>query len=60
MPAHTLLALLPYTNLARRLSAGEVIQKLQPLAEAVPAWDLARGPLEEMIASVHSFVEVSG
>lgn len=60
VPAHALLALLPYTNLARRMGAGEVIRKLQPLAEAVPAWDLARGPLEEMIASVDGFVERSG
>jgi hypothetical protein len=60
VPAHALLALLPYTNLARRMGAGEVIKKLQPLAEAVPAWDLARGPLEEMIASVEGFVEGSG
>jgi hypothetical protein len=59
VPAHALLALLPYTNLARRLGAGEVIKTLQPLAEAVPAWDLARGPLEEMIASVEGFVEGS-
>ena len=59
-PAHALLALLPYTNLARRMGAGEVIKKLRPLAEAVPAWDLARGPLEQMIASVEDFVAESG
>jgi hypothetical protein len=60
VPAHALLALLPYTNLVRRMNAGEVVKKLQPLAEAVPAWDLARGRLEEMIACVEGFVERSG
>jgi hypothetical protein len=60
VPAHALLALLPYTNLVHRMGAGEVIRKLQPLAEAVPAWDLARRPLEEMIASVEGLVEARG
>jgi len=56
-PAHALLALLPYTNLALRLDAGEVIRRLRPLAGVVPAWDLARGPLDEMVGTVEDILD---
>jgi hypothetical protein len=58
-PAHALLALLPYTNLALRMDAGEVIRRLRPLAESIPAWDLTRGPLAEMTTTIEDMLERS-
>ena len=52
--AHALLALLPYTNLRSSGSPGEAIQRLAPLADRVPAFDLGRGPLDEMARSVEA------
>jgi hypothetical protein len=51
-PAHALIALLPYSNLIRRVEPGEAIRHIRPLADVVPAYDLGRGPLEEMAQSV--------
>jgi hypothetical protein len=51
-PAHALLALLPYTNLRSTVPFGEAIRTLAPLADRVPAFDLGRGPIAEMVAAV--------
>jgi hypothetical protein len=52
--AHALLALLPYTTLVSGTPLGESIRMLAPLADAVPAFDLARGPLDRMVAAVEA------
>lgn len=59
-PAHALLALLPYTNVARRMPTGEAIRCLLPLAETVPACDLERAPLETMAAAVEDLLDQPG
>jgi hypothetical protein len=51
-PAHALLALFPYTNLASRCTPGEAIRILAPFANRVPPFDLGRGPLAEMATVV--------
>jgi len=51
-PAHALLALLPYSNLIARRGIGDAIRRIRPLADAVPAYDLGRGPLDKMVQSV--------
>jgi len=53
-PAGALLALLPYCNLPRLSSVGSALEQLAPLADAVPAFDLGRGPLPEMVAALES------
>jgi hypothetical protein len=52
VPAHASLTLLPYTNLARQMDPGTVLDRLTNVAEQVPAYILARQPLEAMAASV--------
>jgi hypothetical protein len=54
--AQAVLALLPYSNLIRRLDAGDVIGRLAPLAEAVPVFDLGRGPLPQMARTVETLL----
>jgi hypothetical protein len=56
-PAHALLALLPYAQMIRRLDAGEAIRRLRPLAEAVPAYDLGRGTLADMVKVIECILE---
>lgn len=56
-PAHALLALLPYSNFVRQRGPGGGIQGIQPLADAVPVFDLGRGGLAEMVQRVESFVD---
>jgi hypothetical protein len=56
-PAHALLALLPYAHLIRRLDPGEAIRRLTPLAEAVPAYDLERGALADMVKAIECVIE---
>jgi hypothetical protein len=56
-PAQGALALLPYTNLIRRLDTGDVIRRVAPLASVVPTYDLARGPLPEMVATVERMLD---
>jgi hypothetical protein len=46
-----LLALAPYSN-RRQAGYGHALEALQPLADRVPAFDLGRGPLAEMVARV--------
>jgi hypothetical protein len=54
--ARALLALLPYASLARQVDPGTAIRRLAPLADAVPAYDLGRGPLPGMVAAVERLV----
>lgn len=50
VPAHAVLALLPYVVAQRTLDPGDAIRRVAPLAGHVAAFDLARGPLDEMAA----------
>jgi adenylate kinase family enzyme len=56
-PAQAVLALLPYSNLIRRQDAGIIISRLAPLAAAVPAYDLDRGPLDTMVDTVERLLD---
>ncbi len=51
-PADAALSLMPYSNLMRTLPFPEALAPIATLMSAVPAWDLPRGPLPEMIESV--------
>jgi hypothetical protein len=42
----------PYTNLRGGISLGEAIRTLAPLLDRVPAFDIGRAPLAEMVAGV--------
>jgi hypothetical protein len=53
-PARALLALLPYSNVARVHDFGEAIRRIRPLAATVPVYDLGRGPLADMVKSVEA------
>jgi hypothetical protein len=57
VPAHALLALVPYTNQRSRRALGDVIRILAPLADRVPAFDLGRGPLLRMAEAVEALLE---
>jgi hypothetical protein len=46
--AVALLSLLPLTNVIRRNEAGGVIAALAPFADAIPAFDIGRGPVPLM------------
>jgi len=50
------LALLPYSNLARRPDLETAISRVSLLAARVPMYDLPRGPLSEMIAAIERVV----
>jgi hypothetical protein len=54
--AHALLAVLPYTNVIRRTDAGTVIRHFQPLMTRVPAYDLGRGAIDAMTATVEGLL----
>jgi hypothetical protein len=41
----------------RRLDLGEAILCLKPLAEAVPAYDLGRGALADMVKAIECVIE---
>jgi hypothetical protein len=56
-PAHALLALLHHAHLIRRLDLGAAILCLKPLVEAVPAYDLRRGALGDMVESIDCTLE---
>ncbi len=55
-PAQALLALFPYTSLCRS-GPGTALQRLQPLANLVPSYDLGRGALLDMTCSIERLVE---
>lgn len=55
-PAHALMSLLPYSNLARRLDTHDAIGRLEPIANAVPAFDLARDDLSAMVQQVEDLI----
>jgi len=50
--AQALLAAAPYSNVIRRQGFPAALERLQPLVEAAPAFDLGRGPLPAMIAAI--------
>jgi hypothetical protein len=52
-PAHAAMSLLPYTNLVRTQSFPRAFPPVAELMSRTPAWDLARAPLPEMIATVN-------
>jgi hypothetical protein len=52
VPAHALFALLPYSNFAHLGDPQRGTHRLQPLAADVPAYDLGRGPLGDMVESI--------
>ena len=52
VPAEAAIALMPYTNLVQKLSFPEALAPIAELMSVVPAWDLPRAPLPEMIESV--------
>jgi hypothetical protein len=49
-PATALVALAPYSSAVRQAGMGPALERLQPLAEQVPAYDLGRGRLPDMLA----------
>jgi hypothetical protein len=51
-PAEALVSLAPYSNVIRREGMAKALERLQPLAHHVPAFDLGRGPLGAMIAAI--------
>jgi len=55
-PAKAAVALLPYAFKVRDLPFMEGVLRIAPLAGAIPAWDLGRGDLAEMIATVERHV----
>jgi hypothetical protein len=56
-PARALLAMLPYSNMARLYDFGEAIRRMRPLAAAIPVYDLGRGSLADMMKSVETVFE---
>lgn len=54
--AHALLAVLPYTNVIRRADAGVAIRHYQPLMTRVAAYDLGRGTIDAMTATVEGLL----
>jgi hypothetical protein len=55
--AQAALALLPYSNLIRRQDAGTTLSRIAPLAAALPAYDLDRGPLPEMTTAIERLLD---
>ena len=55
--AEAALALMPYSNQIRHRDAGAIVARLAPLVAQVPAWDVARGPLDDMAAAVAGLME---
>lgn len=53
-PARALLAMLPYSNVARLYDFGEAIRRMRPLAATIPVYDLGRGPLADMLKSIET------
>ena len=56
-PAHALLSLLPYSNLASRVDMGSALKHLRPLASSLPVYDLGRGPLDAMVHRIDRILE---
>jgi hypothetical protein len=55
-PAQALLAVLPYSNLIRRQDAGTVIRHFQPLVTNLPSYDLGRGAIDAMTATIERLI----
>jgi hypothetical protein len=56
VPANAAISLMPYTNLVRQLSFPDALAPIGELMSLVPAYDLPRAPLSEMIESVERIV----
>jgi hypothetical protein len=56
-PAQALLSLAPYSNVIRRSGLADALHRLQPLAQAAPAFDLGRGPLPEMVRAIERLAD---
>jgi hypothetical protein len=54
--AQALLALMPYSNLLKSLGVSSALRRLQPLADAVPVFDLGRDEPNRMIRAVERVV----
>jgi len=50
--AQALLAVLPYSNVNRRADTGTAIRHFLPLLTNLPAYDLGRGPIDAMTATM--------
>jgi hypothetical protein len=57
-PSRALLSLAPYTNVLPRTDLGATMRRLGPLLNTVPAFDLVRGPLPRMIATIEKLAGV--
>jgi hypothetical protein len=55
-PVDGAIALLPYSNL-RNVPFAAALSRMAPVAEAVPIYDLGRGPLIEMIAELDRLID---
>src|SRR6185369_14342558 len=56
--AHALLAVLPYTNVIRRADAGTAIRHFLPLMTRLPVYDLGRGAIDGMTATVEALLVI--
>jgi hypothetical protein len=54
--AKAALSLLPYAFNVRTLPFIEGVRCIEPILEAVPAFDLGRGSLAEMVAAVEAAI----
>ncbi|MBX7245870.1 MAG: hypothetical protein K1X53_10250 [Candidatus Sumerlaeaceae bacterium] len=57
LPAFAMVALLPYTNVIRAVGFGDAMPRLENLLNHVPAYDLGRGELQAMAATVEQLVD---
>lgn len=57
IPSQALLSLAPYTNTIRHTNLGETIQHLAPLVNAVPTYDMGRGDLPAMVATLDTLLQ---
>ena len=55
-PVDGAIALLPYSNL-RNVPFAAALSRMAPIAEAVPIYDLGRGPLNAMIAELDRLID---
>lgn len=55
--AQAALAILPQLNIIRRLDAGAAIAEIAPMLSCVPAYDVRRSPLADMVDAVAEIVD---
>jgi hypothetical protein len=51
-PVDAALAMLPITNLIQRMDVGDLLSRVAPIVNGVPAFGLSRAPLPQMAAAV--------